>query len=137
MQRLLVTALERLSGKGGEPVVQLKTAFGGGKTHTMLALFHLLGGKAPIDQLRGVDEILKQVTINDIPTARLAVIVGTDLNPTKTRPVQGITVRTLWGRIAAQLGGKDAYSLIEEADKHGVHLALMFSLRYLMSLAQP
>jgi predicted AAA+ superfamily ATPase len=120
MGRLLVTALERLSGKGGEPVVQLKTAFGGGKTHTMLALFHLLGGKAPVEQLAGVDEILKQANINDIPAARLAVIVGTDLNPTKTRLVQGVTVRTLWGHIAAQLGGKDAYSLIEEADDHGV-----------------
>ena len=46
MTRLLTTAVERVAGKGGEPVVQLKTAFGGGKTHTMLALYHLLGGKA-------------------------------------------------------------------------------------------
>ena len=41
MRRLLVSTVQRLAGKGGEPIVQLKTAFGGGKTHTMLALFHL------------------------------------------------------------------------------------------------
>ena len=44
MRRLLIATAERISGKGGEPVVQLKTAFGGGKTHTMLALYHLFGG---------------------------------------------------------------------------------------------
>ena len=43
MKRLLVTAVQRLAGAGGAPIVQLKTAFGGGKTHTMLALYHLLG----------------------------------------------------------------------------------------------
>ena len=42
MRRLLVTAVRRLTGDGGAPIVQLKTAFGGGKTHTMLALYHLL-----------------------------------------------------------------------------------------------
>ena len=42
---LLVQALRRVSGANGEPVIQLKTAFGGGKTHSMLALFHLLSGR--------------------------------------------------------------------------------------------
>ena len=41
---LLLQALKRLGGKGGEPVIQLKTAFGGGKTHSLLALYHLLRG---------------------------------------------------------------------------------------------
>jgi len=44
MRLLLISALRRVAGTGGEPVVQLKTAFGGGKTHTMLALYHLLQG---------------------------------------------------------------------------------------------
>jgi predicted AAA+ superfamily ATPase len=41
LKRLLVGAAQRLSGVGGDPVVQLQTTFGGGKTHSMLALFHL------------------------------------------------------------------------------------------------
>ena len=45
MSLLLQAVLKRLSGKGGEPVVQLQTAFGGGKTHTMLAVYHVASGK--------------------------------------------------------------------------------------------
>ena len=46
MRRLLATAVKQITGKDGEPIVQLKTAFGGGKTHSMLALYHLLRGNA-------------------------------------------------------------------------------------------
>src|SRR5687768_4226039 len=41
MRLLLTQVAQRLNGKGGEPVIQLQTAFGGGKTHTMLAVYHL------------------------------------------------------------------------------------------------
>ena len=41
LKRLLVGAVQRLAGQGGDPVVQLQTNFGGGKTHSMLALYHL------------------------------------------------------------------------------------------------
>jgi len=120
MTHLLVVAAERLAGKGGEPVVQLKTAFGGGKTHTMLALYHLFGGKAQANQMLGADNILKQAKLKQLPDAHIAVIVGTALNPARTRKVNGITVRTLWGDIGAQLGGKEGYELMDDADKKGV-----------------
>ena len=48
MKRLLITAVRRLAGGGGAPIVQLKTAFGGGKTHTMLALYHLLSQRTEV-----------------------------------------------------------------------------------------
>ena len=41
---LLVTGVKRLTAQGGDPVVQLQTTFGGGKTHSMLALYHLCSG---------------------------------------------------------------------------------------------
>ena len=121
MKRLLVTAVERLAGKGGgEPVVQLKTAFGGGKTHTMLALFHLLSQKASPDQMEGTETIINDAQVSTLPDARLAVIVGTDLNPSRSRQVNGITVSTLWGDIAAQLGGREGYAIVKAADEKGV-----------------
>ena len=46
--------MQRLAGEGGDPVVQLQTNFGGGKTHSMLALYHLFSGTAP-SELPGVD----------------------------------------------------------------------------------
>ncbi len=123
MKSLLVAALERVSKKGGEPVVQLKTAFGGGKTHTMLALYHLLGGKAPADRLAGVKEILKTAKLDSLPKANLAVLVGTALDPTKARKhpkLKGKQVKTLWGDMAAQIGGPEGFALVESADTAGV-----------------
>ena len=120
MQRLLVSTVERASGKGGAPIVQLKTAFGGGKTHTMLALFHLVGRNASIDQMEGTESIIGDAGVRELPHSRLAVIAGTSLNPAETRRVNGITVRTLWGDIAAQLGGQDGYAIVRAADEKRV-----------------
>ena len=120
MRQLLVNTIQRLTGKGGEPIVQLKTAFGGGKTHTMLALFHLFGQEAEADQMEGIESLIRDAQLSELPRARLAVIVGTDLNPSKSRQVNGITVRTLWGDIAAQLGGREGYTIVRAADEQGV-----------------
>ena len=56
LKRMLVGAVRRLAGQGGDPVVQLQTNFGGGKTHSMLALYHLFSGIAPTE-LVGIDEV--------------------------------------------------------------------------------
>ena len=120
MQRLLATALKQVTGQDGEPIVQLKTAFGGGKTHSMLALYHLLSGEANVDQMEGAEQILDDAQVTELPTVRFAVIVGTALNPTRTQNVQGITTRTLWGNIAAQLGGQKGYQIVQTADKKSV-----------------
>ena len=42
IRTLLVNTLKRLAGKGGDPVIQTKTGFGGGKTHSLIALYHLV-----------------------------------------------------------------------------------------------
>ena len=120
MRRLLATAVRRVTGKDGEPIVQLKTAFGGGKTHSMLALYHLLSGKASIAQMEGAERIRDAAEVPELPTVRFAVIVGTDLNPARMQKVQGITTRTLWGNIAAQLGGQAGYEIVQAADKKSV-----------------
>lgn len=120
MRQLLVTTVQRLAGKDGEPIIQLKTAFGGGKTHTMLAVFHLLGQKAEADQMEGAESIIRDAQVSELPHARLAVIVGTDLNPSEPWQINGITVRTLWGDIAAQLGDQEGYAIVRSADEKGV-----------------
>lgn len=119
MRRLLVTSVERLAGKGGEPIVQLKTAFGGGKTHTMLALYHLLSGNVPPAQMEGTQDILSEAQVDQVPNAHLAVIVGTAPNPARVRQVNGITIRTLWGDMAVQLGGQEGYEILKVSDEAG------------------
>lgn len=127
MRDLMVQALQRIAGLGGEPVIQLKTAFGGGKTHSLLALYHLLRGRAPLSRLQGASELLKDAGIEQPPPARVAVLVGTAINPTRERRppnLQGITIRTLWGEIAAQIaeqaGEPKLYDRIRAADRRGV-----------------
>jgi predicted AAA+ superfamily ATPase len=117
LKQLLANALVRLNGKAGDPVIELQTNFGGGKTHSMLALYHLFSGTSGVD-LPGVEDLLKQ-TGAGVPTeVKRAVIVGTKISPGKAhKKPDGTTVRTLWGEIAWQLGGKGGYRLIKEADE--------------------
>src|SRR5277367_6799461 len=58
MRLLLDSVIRRLAGRGGDPVIQLQTAFGGGKTHTMLAVYHLATRQYPIKDLPGVLDLL-------------------------------------------------------------------------------
>lgn len=120
LNHLLKNALRRLSGQGGDPVVELQTNFGGGKTHSMLALYHLFSG-ALVANLRGVDSLLAETGINSLPTVRRAVLVGTALSPGLTRQMgDGIEVHTMWGELAWQLGGHEGYEIVAQADIHGV-----------------
>ncbi len=119
LRRLLSNALRRLSGAGGDPVVELQTNFGGGKTHSMLALYHLFSG-IPTASLVGVEPLLQGSGVSGAPAAQRAVLVGTALSPGQARKKpDGTAVRTLWGEMAWQLGGTDAYAMVAEADESG------------------
>ena len=127
MRALMTQALRRIARQGGEPVIQLKTAFGGGKTHSLLALYHLLRGHAAFDKLPGVADLSREAGIARPPSARVAVLVGTAINPTRERRppnLPGITIRTLWGEIAAQLAGQAGdpklFNRVRSADRKGV-----------------
>jgi len=131
LKRLLVGALLRLSGLGGDPVVQLQTNFGGGKTHCMLALYHLFSGTPPAD-LAGIDSIIEEAGITQIPTVRRVVLVGNKISPANpsVKP-DGVVVHTLWGELAWQLGGREAYERVraddEKATSPGDLLRVLFN----------
>lgn len=117
MKRLLVGAVQRLSGNGGDPVVQLQTNFGGGKTHSMLALYHLVSGVAP-GELVGVNAVLAEAGGSKLPAARRAVLVGNKISPgNPVKKPDGTVVRTLWGELAWQIGGKKAYERVRADDE--------------------
>lgn len=105
LRALLQDVLRRLQGKGGEAVVQLRTPFGGGKTHALIALYHLLAQRAAVNDLAVIQDLLEK---NEIPSAKVAVLVGTDLSPQK---------HTLWGELARQLAGEAGYALVAAADR--------------------
>ncbi|MDI6843857.1 MAG: Swt1 family HEPN domain-containing protein [Anaerosomatales bacterium] len=116
LKSLLTRAAERLSGAGGDPVIELQTNFGGGKTHSLLALYHLFSD-TPVEKLLGAHELLAAAGLERPEGVRRAVIVGTAISPGQpdTKP-DGTVVRTLWGEIAWQLGGPEGYAMVAQAD---------------------
>ncbi len=119
MRLLLLQVAQRLNGKGGEPVIQLQTAFGGGKTHTMLAVYHLATREGSLQDLSGIPAILDQSGMMDIPKAKVAILDGTAHAPGQPWQRGGQLVNTLWGELAWQLGGPEGYELVAGADSTG------------------
>lgn len=116
---MLKHTLKRMTGQGGEPVVDLQTQFGGGKTHSMLAVYHACSG-TPISDLMGMAEIANEVGIADLPRGiNRAVLVGNSIQPGKiTKKPDGTEVRTLWGELGWQLGGKAGYEYVRDSDEY-------------------
>ena len=104
LKQLLGGAVQRLAGMGGDPVVQLQTNFGGGKTHSMLALYHLFSGTT-VSELSGMDAIMQETEVAALPSVNRVVLVGNRISPgNPVSKADGTEVRTLWGEIAWQLG---------------------------------
>lgn len=104
---LLSAVLGRLSGAGsGEPVIQIQTPFGGGKTHSLIALYHLFNSFNEIKGNEAVQEILDKARVDKMPTVKVSAFIGTAADPLKGR--------TPWGELGEQLG---KYELIKEHDK--------------------
>lgn len=121
LKMMLTGAVRRLNGKGGDPVVQLQTNFGGGKTHSMLALYHMFSGASP-SELLGIDDVMKDADTTNLPKVKPVVLVGNKISPgnPSTKP-DGTVVRTLWGELAYQLGGKKAFKLIKKDDENATN----------------
>lgn len=119
LRELLVGAARRLTGQGGDPVIDLQTNFGGGKTHSMIALYHLASGTAAA-KLPGVGELFAEEGLSLPSSVSRAVVVGQWISPASpsVKP-DGTEVRTIWGEIAYQLAGRPGYELVEAEDKSG------------------
>ncbi len=99
LKNLLENVLQRLNGSKGDPVIQLQTPFGGGKTHSLLTIYHTIKNYNEI-------KYLLPISNSQIPkNTKVAVFVGTQHD--------AVSGRTPWGEIAYQLG---TYDLIKEQD---------------------
>ncbi|MDJ1180775.1 Swt1 family HEPN domain-containing protein [Roseofilum sp. BLCC_M91] len=122
LQQLLTNALRRLSGQGGDPVIELQTNFGGGKTHAMLALYHLCQA-LQISDLPGMEPIFQATDLKQPPqNVNVAVLVGNKLQPSGIVPYGSNAakrpfIKTLWGELAWQLGGAEGYEFVRQADE--------------------
>lgn len=132
IRSLLVNTLKRISGGGGDPVILTRTGFGGGKTHSLIAIHHVVNecralltpagdpaGKLIAEEIGG---ILTEAGVDHDAEidANVAVLDGTHLARTDAGVTDnGDPLNTLWGVMAWQLGGQAAYDIIGEAARRG------------------
>lgn len=119
MRLLLDSVIKRLTGNGGDPVIQLQTAFGGGKTHTMLAVYHLAKGEQTASNLQGIPSLIDAAGVTELPKAHIVVLDGIKSSPNQPITRDGQIIKTLWGDLAWQLGGAEGYALVADADSSG------------------
>lgn len=119
LQALLSDVLREINGAGtSNRVIQIETPFGGGKTHTLLALYHLVNNGPAVAQRPEVMALLRSIGLDHVPEARVATVVGTDQSAVEPQvQPDGTTLYTLWGQIAYQLGGKEGYERLRRADE--------------------
>lgn len=125
LRDLLSRALRRMNGEAGaSPVVNLQTNFGGGKTHSMLALYHLFSGTPAKDFPQELQDLIAANGNPDLGAldVKRVALVGTYLKAGS--PIikdDGTEINTLWGELAWQLGGREAYDMIAEDDRAGTN----------------
>ncbi|RKY68172.1 MAG: ATPase, partial [Candidatus Latescibacterota bacterium] len=107
LKMLLKDILLRISGKQTQgSVIQLTTPFGGGKTHSLLCLYHLFKNKEKVKNLSSIKELLDECGLSDIPEVKVCVFVGIQQDVLRGR--------SPWGEIFYQLG---VYQEYKEYDK--------------------
>ncbi len=130
---LLTATVQRLAGNGGYPVVQAKTGFGGGKTHSLIALYHLVSSANELVNADGDtrDEVAREemraimndagISLDEGIRVSIAVLNGIHLSPTDDDVTheKSDPLHTLWGVMAYQLGGQAGYDIIGGAAREG------------------
>ena len=115
--------LRRLSGETTETsaVFNMATQFGGGKTHALTLLYHLANHGPKSDKWTGVETLLSAAGVDQVPEAAVAVFVGTEFDSIRGRGGDDGTPKRLtpWGEVAFQLGGTEAFSVVEQHDREG------------------
>ena len=123
LKSLLREGLTRLTVAGSAAaVIRLETSFGGGKTHNLIAFYHVCRGEVDPKisaKFVSLDLLPKK------PIAKIAGVVGPDMDVSMGVDHDDIRTFTLWGELAWQLGyheggiegGRQAYELIRESDE--------------------
>ncbi|MFI5458100.1 MAG: ATP-binding protein [Isosphaerales bacterium] len=116
MKELLKAVLTRLSGKGGEiaSIIRLDTQYGGGKTHSLIALVHAVRG---MKRVKGVEEFVDPALLPKGPV-RVAALDGENSDPADGLTLEpGLRAKTLWGELAYRLAGAEGDRRVQKGDE--------------------
>jgi hypothetical protein len=102
----------------GDRIISLQTSFGGGKTHTLVALWHLARNADKIRSSPACENVRRAVGALPAGIRNVAVFTNRTCDATQGRLTpEGIHTRTLWGEIAVQLGGPELYEKVRANDE--------------------
>lgn len=118
LKTLLTMSTKRVSGDpNSQSVINLQTTFGGGKTHSMLAVWHLFSGQQFDEYPQQVQDLIGSAELLGKKVHRVA-IAGNEISPGQpVTKADGTVVNTIWGELAWQLGGAEGYAIVAEADR--------------------
>ena len=98
-------------------VISLQTGFGGGKTHTLISIYHIVKSGARLLESESCRDLLQEGVIPQFENAKVAVFTNNTNDIAQGRQTaEGFTIHTLWGEIAYQLGGVEAYEKVKQND---------------------
>lgn len=119
LKALLESVCRRLSGAGGElnSVVRLDTQYGGGKTHSLIALVHAVRGMPGV---ANADEFIEKALLPK-GMVRVAALDGENADPANGLTLEpGLTAHSIWGEMAYRLAGRDGYERVRTSDEKHV-----------------
>ena len=119
MRELIRRVVQALNGKESQNrVISLQTGFGGGKTHSLISLYHTVKYSRDFRELEAAKNILEPEDMPQFDNARVAVFTQNTVSVVDGHLTEdGITTHTLWGELAWQLGGREGYERVRNADE--------------------
>ena len=116
LRELAKDVVLRLAGKSEKAVRQLELTYGGGKTHSLITLWHLVTEPDKLPDLPAVNEFIQHIGTRP-PKARVAVLPFDKLDAEKGMEVRGPKGETRWLKqpwsvMAFQIAGADGLRLL-------------------------
>lgn len=121
LRRLVRDVVLRVAGRNDKAVRQLELTYGGGKTHTLITLLHLVTDPASLPKLPAVAEFIEAIGETP-PKARVAGLCFDKLDVEKGMEVRSPagkmrTLRQPWSVLAYQLAGDEGLKLLHADNK--------------------
>lgn len=122
MRELIRRVVQALNGKESQNrVISLQTGFGGGKTHSLISLYHTVKYSRDFRNMEAARHILDPEDMPQFDDAKVAVFTQNTVSVVNGHQVEdGIVTHTLWGELAWQLGGREGYEHVRQADEQRI-----------------
>lgn len=117
LKAALIEVGDRLSGEDVAAVFRMQTEFGGGKTHTLLAAYHLFGSPDKVANTRLGRDLAGLLRRGSLPKATVAVLDGSAIRPDPEELEPGVIVKSFLGHLAYRLGGSEMYERVKTQDE--------------------